>query len=161
MRRKLERGKGKSGDGVDRAAPSDTSRNNRELHMQIERSRIVKNIQVQLQLIQKNRQTMVDSGRLNLFEALRCFFTISTKYNAPLASVNCDSDDDRYDIVGCGAGAVGQLQQIHIPLCTSYLSSSLAQLTDASGALYLVLIVKKHLSASNTFSSRTTDATAS
>ena len=25
---------------------------------------------------------------------------------APLASVNCDNDDDRYDIVGCGA--VGQ-----------------------------------------------------
>ncbi len=22
---------------------------------------------------------------------------------APLASVNCDNDDDRYDIVGCGA----------------------------------------------------------
>ncbi len=42
-----------------------------------------------------------------------------------------------------------------------YLSLALSQLTDASGALYLVPIVKKHISASNTFSSRTTDATAS
>ena len=40
---------------------------------------------------------------LNVFEALMCFFTITTNYNAPLASVNGDSDDDRYDIVGCGA----------------------------------------------------------
>ncbi len=40
---------------------------------------------------------------LNMFEALMCFITICTKYNAPLASVNGDSDDDRYDIVGCGA----------------------------------------------------------
>ncbi len=40
---------------------------------------------------------------LSVFEALMCFFTIGTKYNAPLASVNGDSDDDRYDIVGCGA----------------------------------------------------------
>ncbi len=40
---------------------------------------------------------------LNVFEALMCFFTIGTKYNAPLASVNGDSDDDGYDIVGCGA----------------------------------------------------------
>ncbi len=40
---------------------------------------------------------------VNVFEALTCFLTISTKYNAPLASVNADSDDDRYDIVGCGA----------------------------------------------------------
>ncbi len=30
---------------------------------------------------------------------LMCFNTIGTKYNAPLASVNGDSDDDRYDIV--------------------------------------------------------------
>ena len=45
----------------------------------------------------------------------------------------------------------------------TYLSSSLSQLTDASGALYLVQIVKKHIGASNTFSSCscTTDATAS
>ena len=40
---------------------------------------------------------------LNVFEALMCFITVRTKYNAPLASVNGDSDDDRYDIVGCGA----------------------------------------------------------
>ncbi len=40
---------------------------------------------------------------LNVFDALMCFFTIWAKYNAPLASVNGDSDDDRYDIVGCGA----------------------------------------------------------
>ncbi len=38
-----------------------------------------------------------------MFEAPMCFFTIYTKYNEPLASVNCDSDDDRYDIVGYGA----------------------------------------------------------
>ncbi len=47
----------------------------------------------------------------------------------------------------------------HPPI--SYLSSSLSQLTDASGAIILGQIVKKHISASNTFSSRTTDATAS
>ncbi len=40
---------------------------------------------------------------LNVFEAPMCFFTICTKYNEPLASVNRDSDDDGYDIVGCGA----------------------------------------------------------
>ena len=40
---------------------------------------------------------------LKVFEALMCFITIGTKYNAPLASVNGDTDDDRYDIVGCGA----------------------------------------------------------
>ncbi len=40
---------------------------------------------------------------LNAFEALMCFFTIATKYTEPLALVNRDSDDDRYDIVGCGA----------------------------------------------------------
>ena len=34
---------------------------------------------------------------LKVFEALMCFFTIYTMYNEPLASVNCDSDDDRYD----------------------------------------------------------------
>ena len=39
----------------------------------------------------------------NVFEALMCFFTICTNNIAPLASVNCDNDDDRYDIVGCGA----------------------------------------------------------
>ena len=44
-----------------------------------------------------------DYSELNVFEALMCFFTICTKYNEPLASVNGDSDDDRYDIVGCGA----------------------------------------------------------
>ncbi len=38
---------------------------------------------------------------LNVFEALICFITICTKYNAPLASANGDSDDDRYDVVGC------------------------------------------------------------
>ena len=38
-----------------------------------------------------------------MFEALMCFFTICTNTIAPLASVNCDNDDDRYDIVGCGA----------------------------------------------------------
>ena len=35
---------------------------------------------------------------LNVFEALMCFFTIYTKYDAPLASVNCDNDDDGYDM---------------------------------------------------------------
>ena len=40
---------------------------------------------------------------LTVFEAPMCFMAICTKYNAPLASVNGDSDDDRYDIVGCGA----------------------------------------------------------
>ena len=40
---------------------------------------------------------------LNVFEALMCIFTIATKYNEPLASVNRDSDADRYEIVGCGA----------------------------------------------------------
>ncbi len=28
-----------------------------------------------------------------------CFFTIATKYNEPLAGVNRDSDDNRYDVV--------------------------------------------------------------
>ena len=37
---------------------------------------------------------------LNMFEVLMRFVTICTKYNAPLASFNGDSDDDRYDIVG-------------------------------------------------------------
>ena len=36
---------------------------------------------------------------LIVFEAPMCFFTIYTKYNEPLASVNCDSDDDRYDTI--------------------------------------------------------------
>ena len=40
---------------------------------------------------------------LNVLEALICFITIHTKYNAPLASVNRDCDVDRDDIVGCGA----------------------------------------------------------
>ncbi len=40
---------------------------------------------------------------LNVFEALMCFFTVCPNIIAPLASVNCDNDDDRYDIVGCGA----------------------------------------------------------
>ena len=40
---------------------------------------------------------------LYVFEALMCFYTICTKYNAPMPSNNSDSDDDRYDIVGCGA----------------------------------------------------------
>ncbi len=40
---------------------------------------------------------------LYVFEALMSFFTITTNYNAPLASVNGASDDDRYDIDGCGA----------------------------------------------------------
>ncbi len=40
---------------------------------------------------------------LNVFEALMCVFTIRTKFNALNLSINGDSDDDRYDIVGCGA----------------------------------------------------------
>ena len=48
-----------------------------------------------------------DVRELNVFEALMCFFSIVATYNEPLASVNRDSDDDRYDIVGCGAA--GQL----------------------------------------------------
>ncbi len=40
---------------------------------------------------------------LNVIEARMRFITIGTKYNPPLASANGDSDDDRYDIVGCGA----------------------------------------------------------
>ena len=32
---------------------------------------------------------------LTVFEALMCFFTTRTKYNAPLASVSCNSDDYR------------------------------------------------------------------
>ncbi len=36
---------------------------------------------------------------LNVFEAQMCFFTICTKYNAPLASPICDRDDDSYDTV--------------------------------------------------------------
>ncbi len=38
-----------------------------------------------------------------MFEALMCFITICTKYNEPLSGLHRDSDDDRYDIVGCGA----------------------------------------------------------
>ena len=34
---------------------------------------------------------------------LNGFVFICAKYNAPLASFNGDSDDDRYDIVGFGA----------------------------------------------------------
>ncbi len=40
---------------------------------------------------------------LNEFEAPKCFITIATKYNAPLTAANRNSDDDRYDIVGCVA----------------------------------------------------------
>ncbi len=40
---------------------------------------------------------------LNVFEALLCFFTIRPNIIAPFASVKCDNEDDRYDIVGCGA----------------------------------------------------------
>ena len=43
------------------------------------------------------------ASSVNVFEALMCAFTIHTKYNEQLAAVNCDSDNDRYDIVGCGA----------------------------------------------------------
>ncbi len=32
-----------------------------------------------------------------------CFFTICPNIIEPLASVNCENDDDRYNIVGCGA----------------------------------------------------------
>ncbi len=49
---------------------------------------------------------------LNVFEALMCFFTFYTKYNEPLASVICDSDDDGYDIVECGAAD----QPVTVPL---------------------------------------------
>ncbi len=37
-----------------------------------------------------------------------CFFTMATKYNEPLTGVNPDSDNDRYDIVGCGSACAGQ-----------------------------------------------------
>ena len=37
---------------------------------------------------------------LSIIEALMCFFTM---YNGPLPRFNPDIDDDRYDIVGCGA----------------------------------------------------------
>ncbi len=40
-----------------------------------------------------------DIRELFLFEALMCFFTIGIEYNEPLADVNADIDDDRYDIV--------------------------------------------------------------
>ncbi len=46
---------------------------------------------------------------LNVFEALMCFVTIATKNNEPLASVNRDTDDDRYDIGGCGAAGARRL----------------------------------------------------
>ncbi len=38
-----------------------------------------------------------------MFEALMCIFSIRTKYNEALTSIIGDSDDDRYDIGGCGA----------------------------------------------------------
>ncbi len=40
---------------------------------------------------------------LSIIEALMCFFTIAMEYNGPLPRFNPDIDDDRYDIVGCGA----------------------------------------------------------
>ncbi len=40
---------------------------------------------------------------LYVFEALMCFFTICPTIIASLAPVNCDNDDDRYDIAGCDA----------------------------------------------------------
>ncbi len=40
---------------------------------------------------------------LNVFEALMCFFTITTKYNAPMPSNNNYTHDHRYYIVACGA----------------------------------------------------------
>ncbi len=45
---------------------------------------------------------------LNVLEALMCFVTIVTTYNEPLASVNGVSDDDGYDIDGCGAYLEGK-----------------------------------------------------
>ncbi len=45
-------------------------------------------------------QAAASVGReLFLFEAGMCFFAIVTKYYEPLAGVNRDSDDDRYDEV--------------------------------------------------------------
>ncbi len=44
-----------------------------------------------------------DVRELNVFEAQMCFFTICTRYHAPLASVKGETYDDRQDIVGCGA----------------------------------------------------------
>ncbi len=61
-----------------------------------------------------------------MFEALTCLFTIRTKYNEPLASVNGDSDDDRCDIVGCGAAeqpATGPLILINYEAVASLLST--------------------------------------
>ncbi len=37
-----------------------------------------------------------------------CLYTIATEYNGPLEAAHAHSDDDRYDIAGCGA--IGQLQ---------------------------------------------------
>ena len=37
-----------------------------------------------------------------------CLYTIATEYNVPLEAAHAHSDDDRYDIAGCGA--IGQLQ---------------------------------------------------
>ncbi len=42
---------------------------------------------------------------LNVSEAPMCFFTIATKYNEPVASVNRDSDDDRYNLAALGVGS--------------------------------------------------------
>ncbi len=40
---------------------------------------------------------------LFVLEERLCFVTICPNTLAPFALVNCDNDDDRYDIVGCGA----------------------------------------------------------
>ncbi len=40
---------------------------------------------------------------LNVFEALMCFFTICPNNIAPLASVKCDKDQDRYSVDVCVA----------------------------------------------------------
>ncbi len=53
---------------------------------------------------------------LNVFEALMCFFTICAIIIAPLASVDWVNDDDRYDIVRCGAA--GQPATGHPRLAT-------------------------------------------
>jgi len=44
-----------------------------------------------------------------VFEALMCFFTICTNTIAPLASVNCDNDDDRYKQGRAECGVCGWL----------------------------------------------------
>ncbi len=82
---------------------------------------------------------------LSIIEALMCFITICTKYNAPLASVNGDSDDDRYDIAGCGAA--GQPRLDLVLACSikfhHIVSTFFNQLMGcfSSGAFYLVEVV--------------------